>query len=275
MVNATQGLDFFVTPFIEPNSVNNSQLLFLTVVYSLILYQSSGLIADGSELLLLIPSVAGLVGCIVLPILGAVPDGVMTLFSGLGDDAQTEVSLGVGVLAGSTVMLLTFPWFIAVMVGKVPLKGGGEGVTYLPKVQSNAKIMLMTTMIYLVIQIPAIYFEGFSKHPKGLSAKANIAQKKKNAIIEGQEEHYVALVGLILSVAAFVFYMYMQTQTDDNDKQLDRVIKGIQDGEITLGAAIQMGDAPQSVERLLDDAVPSTRQKNNLKVIARPFLQQI
>merc|ERR1719473_697170 len=84
----------------------------------MILYQSSNLIADGSELLLLIPSVAGLVGSIVLPILGAVPDGMMTLSSGLGPDAQSTVGAGVGVLAGSTVMLLTFPWFIAVTFGR-------------------------------------------------------------------------------------------------------------------------------------------------------------
>merc|ERR1719281_187983 len=97
------------------------QLAFITLVYAIILYQSSNLISDGSELLLLIPSVAGLVGSIVLPILGAVPDGMMTLCSGLGPDAQTQVSAGVGVLAGSTVMLLTFPWFIAAVFGRVPI----------------------------------------------------------------------------------------------------------------------------------------------------------
>ena len=95
---------------------------------------------------------------VVLPILGAVPDGMlkpqvvvsrcasmvckemvrillvrMVLFSGLGPDAQNQavdfelekntghksfsgslqVSVGVGALAGSTVMLLTLPWSVA------------------------------------------------------------------------------------------------------------------------------------------------------------------
>merc|ERR1719313_397477 len=106
--------------------MNFNQLIFVTLIYSYVLYQSSNLIADGSELLLLIPSVAGLVGSIVLPILGAVPDGMMTLSSGLGPDAQSTVGAGVGVLAGSTVMLLTFPWFIAVVCGRVPLNSKGE-----------------------------------------------------------------------------------------------------------------------------------------------------
>ena len=39
------------------------------------LYYASNLIGEGSELLLLVPSMAGLVGGVVLPVLGAVPDG--------------------------------------------------------------------------------------------------------------------------------------------------------------------------------------------------------
>lgn len=71
---------------------------------------ASNMISDGSELLLLVPAVAGIVGSVVLPVLGAVPDGAIVLFSGLGDDAQDELSVGVGALAGSTIMLLTIPW---------------------------------------------------------------------------------------------------------------------------------------------------------------------
>jgi hypothetical protein len=45
----------------------------------------------------------------VLPLLGSVPDGAIILFSGLGDleTAQDTLSVGVGALAGSTIMLLT------------------------------------------------------------------------------------------------------------------------------------------------------------------------
>ncbi len=35
---------------------------------------------------------AGIVGSVVLPILGAVPDGAIVLFSGLGPDAQSQVN---------------------------------------------------------------------------------------------------------------------------------------------------------------------------------------
>ena len=64
------------------------QLLFLGGTYGYILCYASNLISDGSELLLLIPSMAGIIGSVVLPMLGAVPDGCMVLFSGLGPEAQ-------------------------------------------------------------------------------------------------------------------------------------------------------------------------------------------
>ena len=83
------------------------QLIILMIGYAYVLYSGSNLISDGSELLLLVPSLAGIVGSIVLPVLGAVPDGAIVLFSGLGPDAQNQLSVGVGALAGSTIMLLT------------------------------------------------------------------------------------------------------------------------------------------------------------------------
>ncbi|CAK0808729.1 unnamed protein product [Prorocentrum cordatum] len=90
------------------------QIVSLTVLYGYVLLHASDLISRGSELLLLVPRFAPVVGSVVLPILGAVPDGMMVLMSGLGEDAQEflfmwpslllELAVGVGALAGSTVM---------------------------------------------------------------------------------------------------------------------------------------------------------------------------
>lgn len=77
------------------------------------------MISNGSEMLLLVPAYRGIVGSVVLPVLGAVPDGAIILFSGLGSDAKNQIVVGVGALAGSTIMLITLPWFIAVVAGKV------------------------------------------------------------------------------------------------------------------------------------------------------------
>lgn len=74
------------------------QLMFLFVCYGYVLMTASNMISDGSELLLLVPKLAGIVGSIVLPILGAVPDGCIVLFSGMGPDAQNQLAVGVGAL---------------------------------------------------------------------------------------------------------------------------------------------------------------------------------
>lgn len=71
------------------------QVVFLLLVYAYILYTAANLISDGSEMLEWIGALRKLVGPIILPILGAIPDGAMVLFSGLGDNAQSQVSVGV------------------------------------------------------------------------------------------------------------------------------------------------------------------------------------
>lgn len=100
------------------------QLLFLMAAYGYVLVNASNMIGDGAELLLLVPSLATLVGTLVLPILGAVPDGAIVFFSGFGPSAQEDLSVGMGALAGSTIMLLTVPWFLSIFAGRVDLDRG-------------------------------------------------------------------------------------------------------------------------------------------------------
>ena len=65
----------FVDPKTLPEGIFGSlQVLFLGGVYGKVLFDASNQISDGSELLLLIPSLAGIVGSVVLPVLGIVPD---------------------------------------------------------------------------------------------------------------------------------------------------------------------------------------------------------
>lgn len=49
------------------------------------------------------------------------------LFSGLGDvdEAQETLSVGVGALAGSTIMLLTVPWALSIWSGRVDFGADG------------------------------------------------------------------------------------------------------------------------------------------------------
>lgn len=258
------------TPFIDPGETNNAQLAFLTVVYAVVLYQASNLISGGSELLMLVPAVAGLVGSIVLPILGAVPDGMMVLFSGIGPNAQETVSVGVGALAGSTVMLLTFPWFICIIFGRVPLNKQGQpqwgskekaplcgsGISYQDTIKSNCKIMLATTLLYFVIQIPATWAED--------SGVDTLAQ--------GKIEHKPALAGFVACCCAFFGYLVYCFLDASEDKQLAEVIKGIEKKQISIAAALEFVQKKKSSDK--EAGLIKDEQMGRLKKICRPFFNR-
>lgn len=82
------------------------------------------LISDGSELLLL-TKYKDLIGMLIIPILGAVPEGAMVLFAGVGANAQKTAGVGIGTLAGSSIMLLTINWAVVMLGGRVDLDENG------------------------------------------------------------------------------------------------------------------------------------------------------
>jgi hypothetical protein len=70
---------------------------------------------DGAELLLDLGLPSGIIGGVVLPLLGAIPDSAMILFSGVGGsvmEANEQLSVGMGYvllrLGGETSSLLVY-----------------------------------------------------------------------------------------------------------------------------------------------------------------------
>ena len=183
-----EGVLTCLAPFSEPEwAWGLIQVLTLMALYGYVLFYSSNMLSEGSELLLLVPSLAGIVGSVVLPILGAVPDGAIMLFSGLGPNAQEELTVGIGAIAGSTVMLLTIPWGLSIIMGRVPLRSDGtanykkkghvSGASFLTgygvmpetSIRSNALIMVVTSLIYLIIQGPAFAYATDTRYARGAS----------------------------------------------------------------------------------------------------------
>lgn len=213
------------------------QLLFLMACYGYILVNGANLIGDGAELLLLVPSMEGIVGTLVLPILGAVPDGAMVFFSGLGSTAQTQLSVGMGALAGSTIMLLTIPWFLSILAGRVDIEDGecvykrkkgvakltpGRGMTQSgvspdSAVPVSCRLMLATCISYIIIQAPAMSKPKFKPTPESNAAHIAIAH----------EEDF-ALVGLITTGTMFLIVCAYQvyaggSEADVTDAKLNSV----------------------------------------------------
>lgn len=280
-----------ILPFLDPPDCTVMQLIGLTVIYGYVLFFSANLIGDGSELLLLVPSLAGLVGSVVLPVLGAVPDGTMVLFSGLGDreTAQDQVSVGVGALAGSTVMLLTIPWFLAIYAGRVNLENGvpaykntpklktpdgagfswvcfNTGISVGPEIAKNAKLMLLTMLLYLIVQIPAT-LDGRTLPPNYTIKEMD----ELNSIVK-----FPSLIGMAACVLAFFGYLYLQLPDPDGDhddaradEAANKRVAAIKNGHITLVGALS-GLFSMNPNNLLEI---TTADKNAAKRVILPFFQ--
>nr|ACN27225.1 unknown [Zea mays] len=135
------------------------------------MFKAATFLSAGSELLLEIMG-PGLVGGLLLPILGALPDALLVLVSGLSgskEEAQSQVLIGMGLLAGSTVFLLTLLWGTCVVVGKCDLGPGreavdvtdtkgfsltGTGVTTDVQTSYAARIMGLSVIPFIIAQFP-------------------------------------------------------------------------------------------------------------------------
>ncbi len=119
------------------------------------LFKGSNLISDGSELLLLVPSLKGIYFINLLLVMMFVvkpkASSVALFFQSLelslmvplfcfplwvtmpriryffpSASNSFQVAVGVGALAGSTIMLLTVPWILSVAAGRVELDERGD-----------------------------------------------------------------------------------------------------------------------------------------------------
>ncbi|KAK9285462.1 hypothetical protein L1049_024655 [Liquidambar formosana] len=147
--------------------------IFLVVVYGYLMFRAAKFLSSGSEILLEIPG-PGIVGGLFLPVLGSLPDAIIILASGLFESKETarsQVSVGMGLLAGSTVMLLTLLWGSCVVVGKCDLvdsiakdsqdtKGfslTGSGVSTDIWTSYAARLMVISVIPFIIVQLPQVF----------------------------------------------------------------------------------------------------------------------
>jgi len=187
-------------------------MLLMIALYGIVLGFAAKTIADGSELLLeLFPNSSSIIGGLLLPVLGAVPDSAMILVSGVGgtpQQAQTQLGVGVGTLAGSTIMLLTIPWTASILVGRSDIVDGhiikkklshnnlfsgkfwtATGVEVDQDTSINSMIAWAASGSFLLVQVTAF---AFLRNAEGAEAK--------------QIEGIMALIGLIICFLGFALY---------------------------------------------------------------------
>ncbi|XP_019167781.1 PREDICTED: uncharacterized protein LOC109163484 isoform X2 [Ipomoea nil] len=146
--------------------------IFLITVYGYLMFLAATFSSAGSELLLQILG-PGINGGLFPPFLGALPDAMLILVCGLSESvasAERRVSVGMGLQAGSTVMLLTLIWGSCVVVGKCDIQNSvavdlkdtkgfsftGSGVSTDVWTGYAARIMAVSVIPFVVVQLPQI-----------------------------------------------------------------------------------------------------------------------
>ncbi|EGG23641.1 hypothetical protein DFA_05775 [Cavenderia fasciculata] len=182
-------------------------MILLMAIYGAILAFGAKIISDGSELLMEVID-AGIIGGLLLPLLSAFPDAMIIIMSGaFSSDPQTQLAVGIGTLAGSTIMLLTIPWSASMVLARCDLKDNGNGaaidnkcssfsltktgVTVDDDTPTNAKIMILTSISYLIVQGVAFAYLKDPERGQGV-------------------EKWFALVGFIICFALLILYSVYQ-----------------------------------------------------------------
>ncbi|OMP10032.1 Calcium-binding EF-hand [Corchorus olitorius] len=146
--------------------------IFLILVYGYLMFRAAKLLCDGCEILLEILG-PGLIGGLFLPVLSSLPDAIIILASGLSgskETAQSQISVGIGLVAGSTVMLLTVVWGSCLILGKCDLDSSlsknprdtkgfslrGSGVSTDIWTSYAARIMAISIIPFIIVQLPAV-----------------------------------------------------------------------------------------------------------------------
>lgn len=238
----------------------------------------------------------------MLPVMGAVPDGAIVLFSGLGPiaQAQEQLSVGVGTLAGSTIMLLTVSWSMCTMLGRVDVGKNAEGVqecNYRPKPKGSPKltngwgllntgtqadsgtmragaiIMLVTALTYFLIQGPAFAAMGEATNE------------------EVKSQHGWAIAGFAVAILFFILYSVYQVMAGSDDQQRKKdatLAKAAQAGQISIQAILsdalvrdgstEVASASRHLEHSLSGGAGTTvseRDRHNLHIVIRTLFHSV
>ncbi|CAN1352226.1 Sodium/calcium exchanger NCL [Linum perenne] len=128
--------------------------VFLIVVYGYMMFLAAKLLSCGSEILLHMLG-PGIVGGLFLPVLGSLPDAAIILASGVSgskEAAQRQISVGMGMMAGSNVMMLTLLWGSCLVIGKLDI-----GISTDIWTCYGARIMLISLLPFVIVQLPQAF----------------------------------------------------------------------------------------------------------------------
>ena len=128
-------------------------------------------------------------------------------------------------------MLLTVPWFMSILAGRVPLVDGeaiyskkkrkklgpskrcwccATGVEAMPVVKTNGIVMVLTLLSYLLVQIPSFF----------IGSHGHTTDNETLTHIEAHDIKYWALASFVVATGSFVAYLiYSAKNTGEADNE--------------------------------------------------------
>ncbi|KAL7585676.1 hypothetical protein Lser_V15G45383 [Lactuca serriola] len=160
-----------------PCSSNLPGHLFLIVVYEYLLYHGESYAGGDGRIFGVLGN--NFFGASVFQLLDSLPDSLILLASGLSsskEKAQEYVVTGAGLLAGSSVMLLTLLWGVCFICGRTKfyVKPGskvknkvmqlltGSGVVTDAETSYHAKVMFFSLIPFVVMLLPSVFGLSYS-----------------------------------------------------------------------------------------------------------------
>ncbi|KAM5588054.1 sodium/calcium exchanger NCL1-like [Rosa sericea] len=148
-------------------------LAFMVIVYEILLYLANSYITSGSELFFQMYG-TGFFGASVFHLLGTIPQVgivVVTGVTGTAETAEAMATMNIGMVAGSAIMLLTLVWGSVVAFGSYDISESstssnrghkkrfsitGYGVTTDAETRSTARIMMVSLIPFLILQVAKV-----------------------------------------------------------------------------------------------------------------------
>ncbi|KAL6202147.1 hypothetical protein ACLB2K_025858 [Fragaria x ananassa] len=159
--------------------------VFLMVVYEYLLFHGESYLAAGGEQIFKILG-PGVFGASAFHVLGALPESLLLLASGFFNTkeiAEDYVYTGVGLLAGTSILLLTVLWGTCVIVGRQHFTSCNDansstafswerilalltncGITIDMETSVLARIMIFSVLPFLIMQIPNIFHSSSAEN---------------------------------------------------------------------------------------------------------------
>lgn len=136
-----------------------------------ILFFQGRLLNKGATRLILLSELSRVAASIIIPIVDTLPIALVIYFCGLGTVSNTEFQIGTGALVGTSMLLLTIPWGLSVIIGRVDVDPLSDECAYRRPTDLNPRSSWRKTKWFNRISLSTFLFNQGVQPSKAIAVK--------------------------------------------------------------------------------------------------------